>query len=258
MKIGIKGIGSIGKRYFKILDEIKGITPVRYDLDSNVDAVIICTPHFTHYELGKRILETGIPLLLEKPIALTSEQCQDLVDIADNIIFSTAFQLRFDDLYQQLKINPPNHIKWNVVQIRDDNYYRGWRSGSNCGLLMTQSIHQIDLLNWWYGMPKKITGEIYTHHHKIDVEDTANLLFYYNNSTCEFYSTTAPSDRSTCFVYDGIQRTSTQSNLHQKLILNFLNSILGCEELICPASCCIDAVKVIELIKQNTINKQKV
>ena len=51
-------------------------------LKSDVDAVVIATPVSTHYPLGKMALEHGKHLLLEKPMAASAKECEDLIEIA--------------------------------------------------------------------------------------------------------------------------------------------------------------------------------
>lgn len=49
----------------------------------DIDAVVICTPVSTHYELGKKVLEAGKHLLMEKPFTETSQQAEELVELAE-------------------------------------------------------------------------------------------------------------------------------------------------------------------------------
>lgn len=50
--------------------------------DPEINAVIIATPAETHYEIGKKCLENGKNILVEKPITLYSNEAQELIDIA--------------------------------------------------------------------------------------------------------------------------------------------------------------------------------
>ena len=50
---------------------------------SDVDAVAIITPVWTHYELAKKALEAGKHVFLEKPFTATSKQAEELVELAD-------------------------------------------------------------------------------------------------------------------------------------------------------------------------------
>ncbi|MCA9175816.1 MAG: Gfo/Idh/MocA family oxidoreductase, partial [Planctomycetales bacterium] len=47
-----------------------------------IDAVVIATPTSTHYELAKRAIECGLHVFVEKPLAQTVEQCEDLIALA--------------------------------------------------------------------------------------------------------------------------------------------------------------------------------
>ena len=57
-----------------------------YLLDESVfqiDAVAIATPAATHYNLAKKCLVAGKHVFVEKPLALTEEEGQDLIEIAE-------------------------------------------------------------------------------------------------------------------------------------------------------------------------------
>lgn len=50
--------------------------------DDRIQAIIIATPAATHHDLGKRAMEAGKDVLVEKPLAMTSAECRDLVQVA--------------------------------------------------------------------------------------------------------------------------------------------------------------------------------
>ncbi len=50
---------------------------------SEFDAIHLCTPPQTHLELGKTIMEAGVPVLIEKPIAMSSEEVEELIRVRD-------------------------------------------------------------------------------------------------------------------------------------------------------------------------------
>jgi len=50
--------------------------------DATIDAVVIATPVFTHFELAKKALENNKNVLLEKPMTATSAQAQELIELA--------------------------------------------------------------------------------------------------------------------------------------------------------------------------------
>jgi predicted dehydrogenase len=51
--------------------------------DEKVDAVVLATPVETHFELARAALEAGKHVLVEKPLARTSAECETLIDLAD-------------------------------------------------------------------------------------------------------------------------------------------------------------------------------
>ncbi len=51
--------------------------------DPSIDAVVIATPVFTHFDLAKQCLEYHKHVLIEKPMASTSEQCIELIKLAE-------------------------------------------------------------------------------------------------------------------------------------------------------------------------------
>jgi predicted dehydrogenase len=68
-----------GRRYPSV-----GVTPgldVVLD-DPDLDAVLLATPVFTHYELARRCLEAGKQTFVEKPLASSTAQASELIDLA--------------------------------------------------------------------------------------------------------------------------------------------------------------------------------
>ena len=52
--------------------------------DPDIDALVIATPAGTHYDLAKAAMIAGKDVLCEKPLAVSSRQCRELVDIAES------------------------------------------------------------------------------------------------------------------------------------------------------------------------------
>jgi len=71
-----------------------------------IDAVVIATPNDTHYELAKNALESGKHVLLEKPMALHVEQCEELGDIAKakGLVLETEYTYTYSNKLRQIAI----------------------------------------------------------------------------------------------------------------------------------------------------------
>ena len=151
------------------------------------DAVIISTPSFTHFGLGKKSLEAGYHTLIEKPIALCTADAIELQEIAKKCGKTCAIMLnqRTTPLYVRIKelidngeIGKINRISWTMSNwYRPDIYFssspwRGTWKGEAGGALINQSIHNIDIWAWAFGMPEKLRAWCkYGKYHDIEVED---------------------------------------------------------------------------------------
>lgn len=54
------------------------------DRDDRIDLVTIATPNNTHFEISKAFLEAGFHVLCEKPLTMTVEEAQELVEVAQS------------------------------------------------------------------------------------------------------------------------------------------------------------------------------
>lgn len=129
MRIGIIGTGRIAHRFVAEAGTVEGIevyvacnpnlesakrfaeeekipfyTADVMDLVREVDAVYIATPHQTHYEYAKKMLENGIHVLCEKPMVFEEQQARELFEIAGehNCILMEAVKTAYCPGFQQL------------------------------------------------------------------------------------------------------------------------------------------------------------
>jgi predicted dehydrogenase len=110
IRLGLLGLGYWGPNYARVLGELPDadlvwacdVLPEKLDVirqrdrtitltthiddvlgDPSVDAVIVSTPTSTHADLAQAALESGKHVLCEKPLALSTQQCDALIDAAD-------------------------------------------------------------------------------------------------------------------------------------------------------------------------------
>jgi len=124
LRIGLIGAGRIAQAaHLPALDKTEGLRLVlvadpsatqaqaaarRYDadwttdtaslLEAELDAVIVCVPDRLHAPIGLMVLEAGLPVLMEKPLAPTVAECQALADAAagSGLTLQPAFMKRHD------------------------------------------------------------------------------------------------------------------------------------------------------------------
>ncbi len=171
------------------------------------DAVIIATPHFAHAPIGIRAFEYGLHVLSEKPMAVQYSEAKRFIDAAKESgkTFSVMFNQRCNPIFQKAKelvetgaIGQPKRINWIITNwYRTQSYYDSgsWRAtwaGEGGGVLMNQAPHNLDLLQWIFGMPSRIRAfcSVAKYHH-IEVEDEA-LIYgeYANGATAVFHTST--------------------------------------------------------------------
>jgi predicted dehydrogenase len=194
--------------------------PAYYDyhdlLESGkVDAVMIATPHYFHTPIAIDFMRRGIHVLTEKPIAVHTRDALKMIAAYEEakaqnpeLVFAIMFQQRTYGYWQKIRqmINDGELGKlvratWIITDwFRTQAYYDngGWRatwSGEGGGVLLNQCPHNLDLYQWFFGLPKKVTGfAAIGKYHNIEVEDEVTGFFQYENGMVgHFITTTAES-----------------------------------------------------------------
>ena len=175
--------------------------------DANVDAVIVSVPHYAHPDLAIGAMEHGKHVVVEKPIAVHKKEAIRLIEAAKkhpNLVKSAMFNQRTLPMHRKLKslidlgeFGRINRICWTITDwFRPDIYYASgqWRAtwaGEGGGVLLNQCPHQLDLLQWFFGMPKRVSafakiGKF----HDIEVEDEVNAYMEFPNGAVGNFITT--------------------------------------------------------------------
>ncbi|WP_269474633.1 Gfo/Idh/MocA family protein [Phytohabitans flavus] len=138
------------------------------ELLDDADACLIVTPHDLHYEMGMRCLRAGKHVLMEKPMAVSEEQCLDLIHAASTAErqLMTAYPMRFHPLVAHLRELVAAEAYGEVIQVsvyteQHTEHPEGhWiRSAARLGggQLFSHGCHYVDLLLWMLGEPVRGT-----------------------------------------------------------------------------------------------------
>ncbi len=128
------------------------------------DFAAIATDSGSHAEISLFCSENKMNFLVEKPMAMSMEDAQQVIDSVEKngVIAGVCHQNRFNIAVQELReaiekcrfgklFGGSINIRWS----RDENYYKNdaWRGkyATDGGTLMNQCIHGIDLLRWMMG-----------------------------------------------------------------------------------------------------------
>ncbi len=163
-----------------------------------VDAVLIATPHYDHTALTVAALDAGIHVLCEKPIAVHKADAEKMAAAAaknPRLKFGVMFNMRTEGIYIKIKqmidsgeFGEIFRVNWIVTSwFRSQAYYNsgGWRAtwkGEGGGVLLNQCPHNLDLFQWFFGMPSKVRAFCELgRYHDIEVEDNVTAYCSYGN-----------------------------------------------------------------------------
>src|SRR5438093_38432 len=162
----------------------------------DIDIVIVTTPSGAHLEPAVAAAEAGKHIVVEKPLEITLERCDRIIDACDRrrVRLCTIFPSRFGDANQALKraldagrfgrltLGETTCKWWRPQTYYDEGGWKGTKALDGGGALMNQAIHNVDLLTWMMGPVTHIAGFTSTlAHERIEVEDAAVACLRFAN-----------------------------------------------------------------------------
>ncbi|WP_246599587.1 Gfo/Idh/MocA family protein [Clostridium lacusfryxellense] len=171
-----------------------------------LDVVHICTPHYLHASMSIAAMRSGNHGLTEKPMAISISDAKAMIEVSKETgkRLGVCFQNRFNATSVRIKeaiesgeVGKVIRAKGFVTWHREAPYYTdsGWRGSwktEGGWVLINQSIHTLDLLQWFLGDIHYIKGSVDTRllQDVIEVEDTAEATIKFSNgASAIFYAT---------------------------------------------------------------------
>lgn len=170
------------------------------------DVVLIATPHYMHPVIAIDAFNAGLHVISEKPVGVYTKAVLEMFEVArkSGKEFGVMFNQRTNPLYRKMRqiikdgeLGELYRMVWIVTDwFRAQSYYDSgdWRatwSGEGGGVLLNQCPHQLDLWQWIFGRPKKITAFCdYGKYHDIEVEDDVTAYGRYENGATAVFITT--------------------------------------------------------------------
>ncbi len=211
MRVAVLGLGSAGTRHARHLAE-QGAEPVGWDPDEGretpvgairadsieeafdgAEAAVIASPNTSHAEQALAAIERGLPTLIEKPLATTVADADQVAAASGTC--SVAMNLRFLPALAELKrlvrsgalgeiIRARAWFGYDLRKWRPENDYRGSYSARADlgGGIVLDAIHELDYLAWLLGPAASvsaITGRVSDL--EIDVEDSASAAIEFES-----------------------------------------------------------------------------
>src|SRR5215472_2937722 len=242
-------------RTFATLDEALG--------DPQVQAVYVGTPVFLHASQTIQALRAGKHVLCEKPMAMNEPEARNMVAEAEKSDkrFGVAYYrrlypkvLRAKQLIESGVIGKPvfaeltNHMWFDGIGAPGERSWLFDPAKAGGGPLLDIASHRIDVLNFLFGKPLRVAGQLSNVVQHYAVEDNATVMIEYENGVrgivdvrwhskirrdeCHIRGTEgeiemSPLNEPDLIYPGGKEMLPTHPNLHFPLIANFVDAVEG-------------------------------
>ncbi len=161
-----------------------------------LELIAIATSSGAHAEIAKYCINHGINVIIEKPMAMSMADADEIVRLSDEkgVVVCACHQNRFNIAVQKTRkaiesgrfgklSHGSIHVRWN----RNKEYYdqAPWRGtwAEDGGCLMNQCIHGIDLLRWMFGNEVDTVYGVtrQQQHHYLEAEDVGMAVVTFKN-----------------------------------------------------------------------------
>jgi predicted dehydrogenase len=222
IKFAVVGCGHIGKRHAEMIlrdpgAELVALVDIKskaeLDIENynipfynslhellisniDIDVINIATPNGYHAEMALNVLNSGKNVVIEKPVALNSNDAELIINTALRVNKSVfaVMQNRYSppsvwikELIDTKVLGKIFMVQLNCYWNRDERYYKldSWHGKKSLdgGTLFTQYSHFIDILYWLFGDIKNIQSKIRDFNHQIltEFEDSGFINFDFVN-----------------------------------------------------------------------------
>jgi predicted dehydrogenase len=174
--------------------------------DPEVNAIYVATPPLNHEEYALKVMKAGKPVYIEKPMALNYTSAEKIEQAAKEAGVKTVIAhyrrqqplfLKVKELLEQKAIGDVRFVDLKMLQphqsdiiTKTENNWRIDPSVSGGGLFYDLAPHQLDLMMYFFGKAKRISGISFNASGYYNADDTtggqilfeSNVLF--NGSWC--------------------------------------------------------------------------
>lgn len=155
--------------------------------NEELDFVISALPTILHAKIAITVMEHGIDIFSEKPMALSVSDCEKMVEAAKKHkrLLMIGQCLRFDGAYQKVKEYIDSRLYGKVLRTEFTRYsplpkwtFNNWILDRNQsgGCPLDMHIHDVDLINQYFGIPESVSS--YATHNKVEFESIFTRYAY--------------------------------------------------------------------------------
>jgi len=205
--------------------------------DPDVNAIYIATPPLNHEEYAIKAMQAHKPVYLEKPMAINAASAERIERVANEtgVKISIAHYrrqqplfLKVKELLQQKAIGDVRFVDLKMLQPHQSEIITktetNWRidpSVSGGGLFYDLAPHQLDLMMYFFGSPKKTSGMAFNSSHYYNADDITcgQILFESNVVFNGSWGFTVAERKDQCEIMGSEGKLSFSIFDHKQLIL---------------------------------------
>lgn len=208
VKIAVVGLGKMGLSHFAMVNAHPDVDAVACDAtgflvdllskntrttfykdytrllaEADLDAVVIATPSRLHDPMVRAALDKGLHVFCEKPFSLNWEEALRLADLAESkdLVNQVGYHYRYVGAFREMKrlleagaIGTITHVlaeAYGPVVLRENK--KSWRTqkSEGGGCLYDYAAHPLNLLNWYFGEPSRVSGSVLNSIYSRDIDD---------------------------------------------------------------------------------------
>lgn len=217
VKIAVVGYGLVGRRHADVIARAPGLALtgiVEPDSSNRADAsalgtrvfdgleqlidrarpdgIVLATPTPLHLEQARVCIDSGIPVLIEKPITVSSHEAQTLVTAAEktNVPILVGHHRRHNGMVQAAKAALTEGVIGDIRAVqatcwfyKPDYYFEAapWRTRKGAGPISVNLVHDIDLLRHFCGEVRSVRAYAVPSSRGFENEDLATAVICFHS-----------------------------------------------------------------------------
>jgi UDP-N-acetylglucosamine 3-dehydrogenase len=306
-KVAVIGVGFWGRNHARVYSEIEDVelaavcdidrersksVAKRYGCRSYTDfremllvekpdAVSVCTPTITHFEITSEVLNHGIHSLTEKPLCSTVEEAEKLRELA----YSLGLKLmpghieRFNPAVGRIKTLIDEGLLGRIILITARRVSRWPERIGDVGVVKDSAIHDVDVMRFLVGDVESVYAKVGSLRHKF--EDYVEAILHFKSEATGFIEANWLTPRRIrSLIVTGSEATASLDYISQEVSIedsekalqptvkweeplmrelkHFINSVLGRESLLLTADDGVETLKICEAILKSGYKGEKI
>ncbi|MEM2238796.1 MAG: Gfo/Idh/MocA family oxidoreductase [Candidatus Bathyarchaeia archaeon] len=307
IKVAVIGVGFWGRNHARVYSEIEDVELVAVcDIDreksksiakrygcraytdfremllvEKPDAVSICTPTTTHFDITSEVLNRGIHSLTEKPLCSTLEDAEKLRDLACSLglRLMPGHIERFNPAVRKVKTLIDGGELGRIILITARRVSRWPERVGDVGVVKDSAIHDLDVMRFLVGDVESVYAKVGSLGHRF--EDYVEAILHFKSGVTGFIEANWLTPRRIrSLIITGSEAVVSLDYITQEVSIedsekvlqptvkweeplmrelrHFINTILGEEAPILTANDGVEALKICEAILKSSYKGEKV